>query len=65
MGLYVIQESLVNNHPYWLNNNGISAMWFFPKRQIWMIGDLAQLGTSAGGMMSVAPAPRSPVDVRK
>ena len=42
-GLYILQENSVNDSPYYLNTNKISAMWFVKTKMVWMIGDIGSV----------------------
>ena len=41
-GLYERSEILVNGKPSW--KNGFNAIWYIPKRNEWVVGNLTDLG---------------------
>ena len=62
-GRYLLQESMVNDNPYWIKSNSISALWYVKEKSTWMFGNIKHLGKNLGGIVSAAPAPRNPVNV--
>ena len=62
-GIYILGEKLVNNHPYWEQQNGSSALWFLKVIRYWMVGPKTYLGQDHGGIIGPQGIDRSPTRI--
>ena len=47
-GVYVIQQSLVNNNPHWKQINNSNSIWFWKGK--WLVGSTRSLGLKMCGI---------------
>ena len=47
-GVYELAESLINGYYYWLQQNGVNAVWFNRVLSNWKIGPKSKLGENFG-----------------
>ena len=60
-GIYILREKLVNNHPYWEQQNGGNAIWF--KGKMWYIAEKQYLGRALGWITGPKGKDRSPTKI--
>ena len=61
-GIYFLKDKLINNHPYWEQQNGTNALWF-QKFYGWMVGPKTNLGHDIGGIIGPKGIDRSPTKI--
>ena len=44
MGVYLLQNNLINEQPYWINTNGKVALWYVKHKMLWIFGNIQDLG---------------------
>ena len=50
-GTYILNDSLVNGYPHWLQTDGSqTAIWFDKASSSWLVGFENNLGTKSGGI---------------
>ena len=58
-------DSLVNGYPYWLQIDGIQAIWFVKEGSTWLVGRKDNLGTNAGGILGPKGKDSNPNEIKQ
>ena len=62
-GIYILGQKLVNNHPYWEQQDGSNAIWFRDTYRQWYIGPKESLGESFSFISGPKSQERSPTQI--
>ena len=62
-GIYILGQKLVNNHPYWEQQDGSNAIWFRDTYRQWYIGPKESLGEGFSFIVGPKSEERSPTQI--
>ena len=63
-GIYILGQKLVNNHPYWEQQDGSNAIWFRDVwDRCWFVGPKKYLGGNRSGIRGPRGISRSPTQI--
>ena len=51
-GIYVLRTEIINGKSHWVHESGFYAIWYGKQPSVWVVGDLNDLGSPTGWIIS-------------